>query len=124
MIRCILIIAIVVSCFSCKESIPSEIIKPEKMQDILWDILKADALSQQITTRDSAKSLAAENIKLTNQVFLIHNITKEQFEKSYSYYVQHPDIMRTILDSITAKQTRMSYVESPEQKRLMIDSVK
>lgn len=113
MIRCILIISISVFFYSCKESTPSGIIKSKRMQEILWDVLRADALSQQLVKSDSAKSLADKSVKLTKKVFLIHNITEEQFEKSYSYYTHHPDMMRNMLDSLNAQQTRMSNLEIP-----------
>jgi len=124
MIRCIVIISISVFFYSCKESTPSGIIKPKKMQEILWDVLRADALSQQLVKSDSAKSLADESVKLTKKVFLIHNISEEQFEKSYTYYTNHPDIMRTMLDSINAQQTRKSNLEIPlTKKRMLKDTV-
>jgi len=124
MIRCIVIISISVFFYSCKESTPSGIIKPKKMQEVLWDVLRADALSQQLVKSDSAKSLADESVKLTKKVFLIHNISEEQFEKSYTYYTNHPDIMRTMLDSINAQQTRKSNLEIPlTKKRMLKDAV-
>jgi len=124
MIRCIVIISISVFFYSCKESTPSGIIKPKKMQEILWDVLRADALSQQLVKSDSAKSLADESVKLTKKVFLIHNISEEQFEKSYTYYTNHPNIMRTMLDSINAQQTRKSNLEIPlTKKRMLKDTV-
>jgi len=124
MIRCIVIISISVFFYSCKESTPSGIIKPKKMQEVLWDVLRADALSQQLVKSDSAKSLADESVKLTKKVFLIHNISEEQFEKSYTYYTNHPDIMRTMLDSINAQQTRKSNLEILlTKKRMLKDTV-
>ena len=117
MIRCILIISISVLFYSCKDSTPSGIIGQNKMQEILWDIFRADALSQQLINADPAKLLANENTMLTRKVFLIHNITEEQFEKSYSYYTHHPDIMRNMLDSLNAQQTRVSSLEVPVKRR-------
>jgi hypothetical protein len=83
------------------------------MQQILWDVLRADALSQQLIKGDSAKLLAEENVKLTKDVFLIHKVTEEQFQKSYDYYTHHPDIMSSMLDSLNAQQSRMSTLEVP-----------
>ena len=108
MIKCILIISISFLFYSCKESVPSGLIQKNKMQEILWDVLRADALTQQLVKGDSAKLLADENVKLTKDVFLIHNVTEEQFQNSYDYYTHHPDIMSSMLDSLNAQQTRMS----------------
>ena len=126
MIRCILIIFISTFIFSCQESIPFGIIKPSKMQEVLWDVLRADALSHEIVKSDPSKSLSDENIRLTKKVFLIHNISEEEFQKSYSYYTQHPDKMKNMLDSLNAQQIRKSTIETqqkqeiPETSRLII----
>jgi len=107
MIRCILIIATSVLFYSCKETVPSGIIKQNKMQEVLWDMLRADALSHQIANSDSTKLPDDERAKLTRQVFIIHNITEVQFDKSYSYYAQHPEIMRNMLDSLNSQKIRV-----------------
>ena len=112
MTRCTLICLVLLFFYSCKESIPSGVIKPAKMQEVLWDVLRADALSRQIINRDSSKKLAEENVRLTKKVFAIHNITEEQFQKSYSYYTQHPDKMKTILDSLNSQQIRKANADT------------
>ena len=111
MIKWILIILMPFLFCACKETIPSGIIKPQKMQEILWDVLRVDAFSHELVKKDSAKVLADEQAKLTKKIFLIHNISEEQFQKSYSYYTQHPDKMKMILDSLNAQQIRKSTIE-------------
>lgn len=104
---------------------PIGIIKPNKMQEILWDVFRADALSQQLVKNDSTKIIAEENNRLTIKVFAVHNVTKEEFDKSYAYYSQHPDIMRTVLDSLSAQKIRVDTVVPPQKfKRLLRDTVK
>jgi len=95
------------------------------MQEILWDVFRADALAQQSVKNDSTKIVAEENSMLTLKVFSIHGITKEQFDKSYAYYSQHPDVMRTVLDSLSAQKTRVDTLALPAKfKRLLKDTVK
>lgn len=123
MIKSILIILSIVFFYSCKNSTPKGIIRQKEMQQILWDIARADALSQQLVRVDSTKSIAGESIKLNKEIFKIHNITEEQFKKSYDYYTRHPDIMRAMLDSINAEQTRKSTLEMQAKfKRIGKDS--
>ncbi len=76
MIRVVLIISTLVLLYSCKESTPSGVINPKKMQEILWDILRADALSQQIVKNDSSKSLIDEKNKLSNKILRKNNLKK------------------------------------------------
>jgi hypothetical protein len=108
--------------YSCKETIPSDVIKPTKMQDVMWDVLRAESLSQEIVRADSSKSVAAENIRLTKKIFLLHNVTEQQFEKSYFYYTAHPDIMRTILDSLNSQQAKKIYSSPVTIKKELTDT--
>jgi len=124
MIRWILMIFCLAFCCSCKDSIPSNIIKPEKMQKVVWDIFRADALAQQLVQKDSSKKLPDEKAKLMNKVFSIHNINQVEFEKSYSYYTQHPDILKNILDTLNAKETRKTRVDTLPLKKPLLDTSK
>lgn len=103
--------------FSCKDSVPFGVIKQDKMQQILWDVLRADALSQEIVKKDSTKSTPVESSILTKKVFLIHHISEEEFKKSYSYYLGRPDLMKTIMDSINAQKLRNPVVAFPVSKK-------
>ena len=78
----------------------------EKMQLVMWDIIAASSFTDQYIKKDSLKNPALENSKLQQQIFALHHITREDFTKSYNYYLAHPDMMRTILDSITARGDR------------------
>ena len=100
--------------FSCgdKNAVPSGILKPEKMQIVLWDVLRADAFTFNFITKDSAKIPEAENVKLQQQVFAIHKVSKEEFYKSFEYYKAHPNLMQPILDSLVNKATRDKYVNT------------
>lgn len=122
MTRCILIFLIFVFLNSCKESIPSGTINPVKMQKVLWDVMRADALSQQLVKYDSSKTLAGEGGRLHNQVLLIHKITEAQFVSSYAYYSHHPNILKALLDSINSQQIRMNTIEIPVEKNRAKDS--
>ena len=45
-------------------------------------------------------------MQLKNKIFALHKITKEQYKKSYDYYIMHSDLMKAILDSMAAKAER------------------
>jgi hypothetical protein len=44
--------------FSCKDknSVPEGILKPAKMQTVLWDVFRADAFAFEFVARDTAKN--------------------------------------------------------------------
>ncbi|MEP6951764.1 MAG: DUF4296 domain-containing protein [Ginsengibacter sp.] len=100
--------------FSCsgKNKIPAEIIQQKEMQDILWDVIRAQAFSAEIAHKDSSVSEVAETKMLTQKVFEIHHITSSAFEQSYSWYTSHPEIMRIIFDSMNIQNQRQNDLKS------------
>ncbi|MEO6538886.1 MAG: DUF4296 domain-containing protein [Ferruginibacter sp.] len=100
----IIILLFFVSCSQNK--IPDGILPPQKMQDVLWDYLRADAFTKEYISKDSTKNLQAENVKLQKNLFSMHHITKEEFYNSYDYYLKHNNKMKVLLDSMIATKTR------------------
>ncbi|MEP7107835.1 MAG: DUF4296 domain-containing protein [Ferruginibacter sp.] len=82
------------------------ILNKEKMQAIMWDIIQADVFVEQFVKKDSLKNAQVENMRLQNSIFAIHKVTRADYYKSYDYYVSHTDLMRVLLDSLTAKGER------------------
>jgi Domain of unknown function (DUF4296) len=100
--------------FSCenKNSIPSGILKPKKMEIVLWDILRADVFAFDFIKKDTLKNPELENVILQQKIFAVHKISKEEFYKSYEFYKAHPNIMQPMLDSLISKATRDKYVDT------------
>lgn len=76
------------------------------MQEVLWDIILADAFTTQHTKSTTPSVAEAENAKLQKQVFAIHAVTRENFYKSFDYYKAHTSLMKTLMDSIIDKAER------------------
>jgi len=111
-----------VSC-SHHNEIPPGVIEPVKMQHVLWDVIRAQALSAELARKDSTLNEVAESKALTQKVFTIYKISPQLFSQSYSWYTSHPDVMQVMFDSITAQQERISQQEL-DSKRQKIDSQK
>lgn len=86
--------------------VPKNIIAPEKMEKILWDMIVADRYSGTFLIKDSTKNLKEETFKLYEQVFSIHKINRDQFVKSFKFYLDRPDISRAMLDSLATHANR------------------
>ncbi len=97
--------------FSCnkKNKIPDGILKPAKMQLVLWDVLKANALAEEIAKKDSTTKIQKESVRLQSQVFSIHKISKDDFYKSYNFYAKHTELLLALLDSTIANAMRKNY---------------
>jgi len=111
----LLCIVLIVGC-SEKDTIPSGVLGKEEMGSIIWDMMQADQYAGNYLIKDSAKvNVKMETLKLYEEVFRLHKVTREEFRKSFQFYQDHPDITRTMFDSLIARGNRMrseSYTHS------------
>lgn len=93
---------------SYHKKIPPGIIPKEKMEKILWDMVQADRFTSGyiLTKKDSFEKKKEEAAGFYERVFDLHGITREEFVKSYKYYLGRPDITKTLFDSITVQAER------------------
>jgi hypothetical protein len=103
-------LALISSCGS-KNQLPAGILKPEKMEAVLWDVIKADVFTTEFIKKDSAKNTTTENLKLQQQIFAIHKISKTDFYKSYDYYKLNTVAFKKILDSMIVRAERNRYTK-------------
>ncbi len=103
-IACILSVFILTACSS--SPVPNEIIPPVKMQEIVLDLIKADEFINSFAVKDSTVNIKTRRITLYEQVFLVHQTSKDEFYKSYKYYQQHPDKNKILFDSLYAVANR------------------
>jgi hypothetical protein len=91
--------------FSCTggEKIPSDVISPSKMESVLWDFIKADVYSSELSASGRGINDTFLNQKMQEVIFKQHGVSREVFSKSYDYYLAHPKIMTVVLDSILSK---------------------
>ncbi len=97
------VFVILISLFSCQNKKKEEILKPEKMQAVLWDIIRADNFTIDFIKKDSTKNVNEENVKMQIEIFAIHKITKDEFYSSLDYYKKNNGLMKPIIDSIISK---------------------
>lgn len=94
--------------FSCnsEDKPPSKIIQPKEMKSILWDVIRAQTLANEIAKKDSSVSVVTETKLLSAKVFSIHKTDSAHFNKSYNWYVKHPDVLKIIFDSLYTQKQR------------------
>ena len=99
------ILIMLASCYSAAKR-PSDILKPNEMQSILWDVMRAQTLAGEIALKDSSLDVAVETKMLSKKVFQIHKTDSANFTKSYNWYIKHPDRLKLIFDSLHAQKQR------------------
>lgn len=98
----IIIFSFLVTGCNNKNKIPRQVIPQNKMQEVLWDMMRADQfLNEYILNRATGLDKAAERVKMYNKVFSIHQLSREQFNKSFNYYKEHPALFKAMMDSIS-----------------------
>lgn len=85
---------------------PKGILPEEKMQAILWDMMRADQfLNDYVLNRDTSFNKRRESIKLYRQIFVLHKVSREDFQKSFNYYLQEPERFKDIMDSVGVRRS-------------------
>jgi hypothetical protein len=93
-----------VSCYH-KTEIPKDVLSTEKMKSVLWDIVSAGQyLTGYVLPKDTTDKIAATE-KIYAQVFQVNHITREEFDRSFTFYKQHPEYMVPLLDSLNKRET-------------------
>src|SRR5215217_2400532 len=85
---------------ACQSSLPKNVLKPEQMQAILWDLMRADELATSLVISDSSNMGLAKHEELYLKVFALHKTNQKQFSESMRYYQNHPAYLKPVLDSI------------------------
>lgn len=118
-----IVIALLALCLlSCSKSkVPDGILKPEKMQEVFWDYMRADLYAHDYIRRDSSKDANLENIKLQQQVFQLHKVTKKEFYDSYDYYLKHQGLMKALMDTMLVRQQKINEVKMDTIRTIPID---
>jgi Domain of unknown function (DUF4296) len=94
---------------SDNKSVPSGILPREKMENVLWDMIQADQYAS-VLERDSAAHIAdlkAERLRLYDQVFRLHDVSRDKFRKSYQYYSDHPELSQDLFDSLLVRGNKL-----------------
>jgi uncharacterized protein YcfL len=94
---------VLIAC-SGKKKVPEGVLPVPKMQEVLWDMIKAgEFLNNFVIFKDTTINRASESQKWYDKVYEVHKISKEQFDKSYAFYQAHPEMMKEMLDSLAKK---------------------
>jgi hypothetical protein len=102
---------ILLACAGCADqgSVPSGILPPNKMQTVMWDMVQADQYAVLYVAKDSAahRDTKTETLKLYEEVFRLHDVSREEFRKSYQYYLDHPVLNQLLFDSLISQGNRV-----------------
>jgi Domain of unknown function (DUF4296) len=104
--------------FGCKPGIPDDIIKPDKMEKILYDMHIVDGYLSSIYVADSAKKVAAAYYKGIYKKF---GVDSAEYNKSLVWYNTNPkeleSIYKNIQKSLTLQKKAVEIADKMIQKK-------
>lgn len=107
MMKQIFFIIIIYIFFSaCSNTKENELIRKEKMIDLITEISLADAYAETYIFKDSTLKKDSVLQQELNAVYKINQITPDQFAISYKYYSSNPILFKEIIDSAHARAYR------------------
>lgn len=101
-------------------SIPSEIIQPDKMVNILIDVHQADAKVSNLRILEDSAYVLMRHYDLA--IYREHGVSEDDYRTSYQWYLQHPEVYKdlyvVVVDSLayyeeTVKPTSESTENQP-----------
>lgn len=116
----LLVCSVMAAGCSDKNSVPKGIISRDRMERVMWDMAQADQYAALYLTKDSAHiDRKAETMRLYAEVLRLHDVTPEEFRKSYRYYLDHPELNQLLFDSVIARggQARTEMYDRPSTYR-------
>jgi hypothetical protein len=105
------IIVFLVSC-SGNPKVPNGVLPPDKMRSVMWDMIQADEFVSYKAFTDSSYKSLNKRTQLYQQVFRLHHTSREEFKKSIQYYQGHPEMLKTMFDSLQAHSDRNLHSDS------------
>jgi hypothetical protein len=91
---------------SCNGGVPSGILKPKEMEEVLLDMAIVDSYAENINTLNSTDKKTNWLSVEADKVLAIRKIEKEAFLNSYQFYKSRPDLLKVIVDTMHNKLQR------------------
>ncbi len=102
---CIVLFSIFSACSN--DAVPEGILEPNQMEMVVYDLLKVDDYINNFAVKDTSINKKMKRSILYEQVFKLHDTNRKIFYTSYQYYQQHPDIQKTLFDSLFARSGKV-----------------
>ena len=96
------------------ESVPKQVLAPEKMKEVMYDMIRADEMIDILRYSDSTYQPFSKRTALYDTIFGLHGVTKEAVQKSLRYYQGRPDLLKEMMNELHANVTDTTHKPKPE----------
>jgi len=115
-IACVFLVVI-----SCKSGDPDDIIRPPKMKQLQWDLMRADELVEFYKAKDSSYNAEEKRREYYSQIFKSRGTDAASFNKSLDYYTVHPELLNRVLDSLHVTASKASNADPGAAPTAVVD---
>jgi hypothetical protein len=102
--------------YSCSsgDKIPSNVMQPAQLQEVMWDLLRAQELAQHRSLEDTVVRISEIHTDLYDKVFAIHGTSKKDFKSSLHFYQSRPDLLKPIFDTLNSRSENLVQLAQPQ----------
>ena len=117
---CLTVLFLVWGCGQKKEPVPDDLLDRDTFAALMLDVQLAEGLkSQRSRSNTFSKDWSRE---VYEDIFIRHEISEEDFQKTYSWYQTRPDLMEGIyeqvLDSLSTLEAEIKQAYANETKAM------
>jgi len=92
--------AVIMLMLSCKPSVPTSVIQPDDMEDMLFDYHISRAMAHQ---SEPANERDIRNREYILAMLRKHNVSEAEFDSALLYYYSHVDYLKRIYDGVNER---------------------
>lgn len=97
----LIVLMVLLAVWSCKPSLPNDVLSEGKMEDILYDYHLAIAMSQNGVEEDGNKN--GNMITYRTAILKKHNVTSAEFDSSMVYYMRHTELLHEVYKNLSER---------------------
>jgi hypothetical protein len=96
-----LIVFVFILFYACtsRNKIPSDIIPPDVMSDVFFDISMAEGFVENFHSKDSSWVKDSILISEVDKLLAMRKLSQAQFRASYDFYKLHPPLFKKVVDT-------------------------
>ncbi|MBX2974127.1 MAG: DUF4296 domain-containing protein [Flavobacteriales bacterium] len=102
--KLLLICLMAVACSASEEAPPPDVLPRDRFKDVLLEAQLIEARMNHELVVAHVSTIPADEYYA--EMFEAEGTTKEQFQRSFAYYTEKPELMKAIYEEILAELTR------------------
>ncbi len=100
--------------FSCSQQYPKDVLPPEKMKFVFFDMMLADEFQIYFAAKDSTANSDSIRFQHYSDILRLHKIDSSLFKRSLDFYKKDIEAFSVLIDSVS------QYADREREKRFQL----